>query len=497
MFRHPIRARLPFLLTLPLVVALSAQNTSSSVNDIEALIRAHDYDQARGRVQTALRNSPRNPHLWTLEGIIDSITGKTADASKDFETALKFAPDDPAALRGEAQILYKSQDKRAIPLLERILARDGNDNTAHEMLAGIEEKQGDCKAAVEQFALAGTATASHPLSLESYGKCLMQLQRPADAAPIFQQLAAALPQQTWPRYDVAVALADAGQNQSAIEVLAPLFAGDHPDPDALRLASDAYEATGETPKAVALLRQAIVLNPDEPSYYVAFTGLCLNHDSFKVGVDMLDIGIRHIPRSSSLYIARGLLYAQMAQYDNAEADFRTAEKLDAAQGVSAYAIDLTDLQKNKPEEAIEHVRAQLRTHPRSPLLHYLLAKLLWAQGNQAGSPAMAEAQKEASAAIALKPNLNEARDLLGDIDIASDRYGDAEQQSRTALQIDPSDQTAIYHLIVALRHNHEQNAASEIPALVKRLSLLQQQSLDQETARKHFSLVESKTAQSP
>jgi len=496
MFRHPMRAGLALLIPLPLVTSLFAQNTSSSVNDIEALIRAQDYDRARTMAQTALRSSPRNPRLWTLEGIIDSITGKTADASRDFETALKLDPDDPAALRGEVQIFYKSQDKRAIPLLERILAKAPNDNTAHEMLATLQEKQGDCKGAVEQFALAGSATASHPLSLEGYGKCLMQLQRPADAAPIFQQLATALPRQTWPRYDLALAFADAGQNQSAIEVLTPLIASDHPDPDMLRLAYDAYEASGDTPKAVALLRQAIVINPDEPSYYVAFTALCLNHESFKVGVDMLDIGIRHIPHSSSLFIARGLLYAQMAQYDNAEADFRTAEKLDAAQGVSAYAIDLTDLQKNKPEVAIEHVRAQLRTHPRSALLHYLLAKLLWAQGNQAGSAAMAEAQKEASAAIALKPDLNEARDLLGDIDIASTRYSDAERQSRTALQNDPSDQTAIYHLIVALRHNHQDNAATEIPALVKRLSVLQQQSLDDETARKHFSLIESTRAQS-
>src|ERR1017187_4093542 len=151
MFRHPIRAGLAFLLALPLIASVFGQDTSSSVNDIEALIRARDYDRARGMVQTALRNSPRNPHLWTLEGIIDSITGKTADASKDFETALKLAPDDPAALRGEVQILYKSQDNRAIPLLMRILAQDGNDSTAHEMLAAIEEKQGDCKGAVEQF----------------------------------------------------------------------------------------------------------------------------------------------------------------------------------------------------------------------------------------------------------------------------------------------------------------------------------------------------------
>ena len=347
------------------------------------------------------------------------------------------------------------------------------------------------------FALAGPATTSHPLSLESYGKCLMQLERPADAVPVFQQLVAALPQQTWPRYDLAVALAESSQNQAAIEALAPLMAGDHPDPDALRLASDAYEATGDTPKAVALLRQAIVLNPNEPGYYVAFTALCLNHESFKVGVDMLDVGIRHIPKSSSLYIARGLLYAQVAEYDKAEADFRVAEKLDAAQGISAFAIDLTDLQKNKPARRSEHVRAQLRIHPRSALLHFLLAKLLWAQGNQAGSPAMAEAQKEASAAIAPETRSERSARPAGRYRYCFQplcRCGAAEQ---TRARDHPSDQQAIYHLIVALRHAHQAQAATEIPGSVKRLSALQQQSLDQETARKHFSLVESKPAQSP
>src|ERR1700679_3692056 len=193
MFRHSIRAVLALFMVLLPIASLVGQNTASPVNDIEALIRAHDYDRARTTAETALRNSPRNSHLWTLEGIIDSITGKTADASKDFETALKLDPNDPAALRGEVQILYKSQDKRAIPLLERILEKAPNDSTAHEMLATLREKQGDCKGAVDQFALAGAATASHPLSLEGYGKCLMQLQRPADAAPIFQQLATALP----------------------------------------------------------------------------------------------------------------------------------------------------------------------------------------------------------------------------------------------------------------------------------------------------------------
>jgi hypothetical protein len=37
----------------------------------------------------------------------------------------------------------------------------------------------------------------------------------------------------------------------------------------LSLASEAYESAGDTPKAVSLLRQAIVLSPENASFYNA------------------------------------------------------------------------------------------------------------------------------------------------------------------------------------------------------------------------------------
>lgn len=497
MVRFSLRAHLCLLMMLPVAFAAWPQGRArdDTIDSIETQIRARDYDQALRLAESALHAAPRDSRLWTLQGIALSLTQKPRAASRAFETALSISPNDPAALRGEVQILYQSQDQRAIPLLEKILRQDGSDSTAHEMLATLEARHDNCKPAVDQFALSGDATRTHPASLELWGDCLIRLHRPADAVPVFQQLSTlvALPA-VWPRYDWAVALVEAQQNDAAVTVLQPIIASDHPDPDTLRLASDAYEALGQTPKAVALLRQAIVLNPTNPAYYVAFTALCMNHESFQVGIDMLDVGIRRIPRDPSLYLSRGLLYAQMAQYDRAEADFRMAELLQPQQSLSAYAMDLTDLQKNKPEAAIAKVRAQLKGHPESPLLHFLLAKLLWSQGNKTGSAAMAEAEKQASTAVALKPDLTEARDLLADIDISSGRYDQAARQCHLTLEQDPSDQTAIYHLIIALRHTEQGRASHEISELVTRLSALQQRSLEQETARKHFSLVESQSA---
>ena len=469
-------------------VRLQAQN---SISSIEALIRSRDYDHALAATKSALRGSPRDYRLWTLEGIALSLEGQTAEASKAFQAALHIAPDDPAALRGEAQILYQNGDKEAIPLLGRILKANAADTTARVMLATLEARHGNCPEAVDQFGLAGDALATHARSLEEYGNCLMQIDQPGKAVAVFQQLTQLLPQESYPQYDLAVALVESKRDADALKVLEPMLSESKPDPDVLSLASDAYEATGNTPKAVAVLRQAIVTNPNNPSYYLAFSALCLNHESFQVGIDMLDIGIRHVADDSSLYISRGLLYAQMAQFDKAEADFRTAEKLEPAQSISSFAIDLTDLQRNKSNIALADIRAQLTVHPQSPLLNYLLAKLLWSEGNGSDSAASAEALHHALLAIQYKPDMTEAHDLLANIYSAAGHYDLAVEQCHQALQLDPADQTAIYHLIVALRHSGENG--DEIAALVKRLSALQQSSLEQETDRKRFSLVEEKT----
>ena len=67
---------------------------------------------------------------------------------------------------------------------------------------------------------------------------------------------------------------------------------------------------------------------------------------------------------------------QLAQYDNAEADFKKAENIDSKQSLSSYAMDLTEVEKDRPDLALAKVRAQLKSHPNSARHHYLLAKLL-------------------------------------------------------------------------------------------------------------------------
>jgi tetratricopeptide (TPR) repeat protein len=471
---------------------------ADSIASIQSLLRAHRYDEALQASQSALKAKPSGFRIWALEGIVFSIKGQDGDALKAFDKALKLSPDFSVALKGEVQLYYKTHDKRAIPLLKRILKSDASDQTAHEMLGVLDGMQEDCAEADEQLASIPEAIANHPDSLEIYGNCLVQTAQLDKAVPVFEQLVTLLPQRSYPKYDLAVVLVATKQNEAAIKLLDPLLESNSSDPDILSLASDAYEAVGNTPKAVALLRQAIVLSPTTVNYYNSFAAICLDHESFQVGIDMINAGLKRITNEPSLYISRGLLYAQIAQYDQAEADFKTAEHLDSVQSISSYAIDLAELQQNNTGSALSQVRAQLKIHPDSALLHYLLAKMLSTEeGSDADANASSEALQEALLSAKLKPDMTEARDLLATMYAGREQYDLAIQQCQLALQSNPGDQTAIYHLIVAYRHSGQADQRAQIPVLVKRLAELQKTARQKETERKGFKLVEQQPAAQP
>ena len=483
------------LLVLSTAIAAQAQQSKTTVASIESLIRSQQYDQALQLTRSALHEAPRSYQLWTLQGIALSIKGSNTDALAAFEKALRFSPDYPPALKGAVQLLYQSQDKRAIPLLQKILKAEPKDQTAHEMLATLDAIQGDCTAAIDHFLLSADVIAPHPHSLEAYGYCLVQTGQQEKAIPVFQQLVALLPQRTYLKYDLAVLLLQSKQNDAALKLSEPLLASSQPDPDMLSLGSEAYEAAGDTPKSVSLLRQAIVLRPTEASYYIAFAAICLDHESYQVGIDMIDAGLHHVADDPGLYISRGLLYAQLASYDNAEADFKTAELLDSRQSLSSYAADLAQLQRNLAEKTssdkeLPELRAQIKAHPDNPLLYCLLAKLLTSEGADTDAAVTDEAIQAALEAVKLKPDFVEARDILASIYTRTGQYDLAIEQCRLALKDSPSDRIAVYHLIVALRHSSEEGKRDEIETLVKRLSDLQQGTRQQDLDRKRFKLVE-------
>ena len=489
-------SRLKGMLVSVLLVAVALvplqSATAQDKNTITAELRAGHYSDARRMLEKALKESPADAALWTLNGFALSHLGQEKDALASYRRALQLSPEYLPALEGAAEIEYRSSGQAAVPLLKKLVALHPGDETSHAMLATLAFDRRDCGVAVAEFRQARALTSSKVKSLQEYGSCLLQVGQSEEAVKIFEQVRAITPHDERAGYNVAVAQLMAKRYADAIATLKPLVAARPGDGDAWDILGQAYEGLLDTPNAVASLRQAMTRNPDVARYYLDFADVCLAHAAYKIGVDMLNVGLRRIPGSASLYLARGILYVQMGDYDNSRRDFDRAEQLDPDIQYGRGMQGLADLQSNNLSQAEEDVRKRLAKAPGDAFLRYLLADTLLRRGATAGTPQFREALRSAEKAVQLRSDFSLARNLLARLYLEEGRNEDAIQQSRLAFQEDPNGktgETALYHLITALRKSGKQD---QIPSLAKKLAELREQARAKETAEHSYTLVEAK-----
>jgi protein involved in temperature-dependent protein secretion len=120
------------------------------------------------------------------------------------------------------------------------------------------------------------------------------------------------------------------------------------------------------------------------------------------------------------------------------------------------------------------------------MLNYLLAQLLMNQAPAAGSDEFKEAMRAALVTIKLQPDHVDSRDLLASMYMRTGQYDLAIEQCKIALKYSPSDETAMYHLIISMRHTGH---TDDLKPLVDRLAVLHQESAKHETERKQYRLV--------
>jgi tetratricopeptide (TPR) repeat protein len=476
-----------FLLVAFCVVAAAAQpNSGSAASTIAADLRARDFNGALDLLGPALRQSPDDAQLWTLEGLAYSGQGEKPAALTVFKKALRLSPDYLPALEGAAQLEEESGDGEAEALLDRIVKLVPGDATAHAMLASLDFRNHNCAKAVTQFEQSSSAFQSELLALRSDGICLAKLERYEQAETVFQRLMTQPNDDPRDRQRLAAIELALRRPADAVRTLEPALAG-HPSAIVLAEAAEAYEQQEDTPQAVNLLHRAIVENPSDTDLYLQFADIAFVHQSFQVGVDMLTAGLEQSPDPAALYVARGVLYVQLADYDDAESDFEQAEKLDPQSTISQAASGMVAEQQNDLDKALSVVREKLRKNPHDAMLLFVEADILAQKNPDARSSDFEQAMAAAREASQLRPEMTGALDLLAKLDLEADNDQRAVDESREALRRNPDDQSALYHLIVGLRRTGQKE---ELPALLQRLAELRQRATREEGARNRYKLIE-------
>ncbi|HEX3891439.1 MAG TPA: tetratricopeptide repeat protein [Terracidiphilus sp.] len=475
------------LLLLFLQAGMFGQTPNERVQAITSALQERDFAKALQSVQSALQSSPNNPQLWMFQGLAYAGENDSKSALASYKHAIRIAPDYLPALEGAAQIEYEAGSAEAIPLLQHVLKLRPDDVTSNAMLTVLAEKNGDCATAVEHYVAGEHLLDTQPFALQGYGACLLKLNQTDKAIEVFQQLVAKQPEDPQSRRGLAAVQLATGKPQDALATLQPLL-DSAPDVSTLRLAAAAYEANKDTPSAVKTLRDAIVKDPRQVALYVDFAEIAMDHQSFQTGVEMIDSGLKLQPNAAPLYLARGVLYVQLADYEKAGADFERAEALDPKQGMNGAAQSMLAEEQNQsdPSRALATVRAKLVKQPGEAFLWYLQAAILSQKSPEPGSAEFQQGLDSAKKAVTLQPSLTAAHNVLAKYYLDSSQNELAAKECRIVLEKDPSDQSALYHLVIALRKT---NSQAEIPDLLKRLAKARQQATRQEGERNRYKLV--------
>jgi tetratricopeptide (TPR) repeat protein len=442
-------------------IAKSQTNSSAVVSTVEAL-RRHDYAAALRLSEALTSANPHSPQAWTLKGLTLMNLGRHQQALEAFHQALAIEPNYAAALEAAAQLEYDLGSPQAEELLGRVLRLNPEDQTAHAMLGALAYQRKDCSAAIAHFEKSAQLIADQPLALREFGSCLVRNKQPEDAISVFQRLERMQPSNWRSTYNLGLVQFLAHRNADAIATLKPVTEGNSPHPEALNLISAAYEANQEVPEAVTALQLAIQTAPHEVDNYFDLAALSLIYGPYKVGIDVLNAAIKIVPGSAALYIERGVLYVQLGQYQQADQDFQRANALQPDQNFGTAARGISLLQENKVSQSLEVLRGRLKQDPNDPALNYALAESLIRKGVVPGTTEFQDAKNAAQTAVRSKPDFALAYDAISVLDLSAGLTSQAADADRHALQADPENFSATYHLLLCLRKGGDQKEVREL-----------------------------------
>jgi tetratricopeptide (TPR) repeat protein len=241
-----------------------------------------------------------------------------------------------------------------------------------------------------------------------------------------------------------------------------------------------------------VLERAIEISPGDETNYLDLGILCLEHYQEQRSVMAATAGIARIPKAASLYLIRGVAYAQLAQYDKAESDFMTAAALDPNQPHSAIAMSLLYSDRNELDTKKTLLARQLTHTPNDAVTNYLLADLLVRSGALPHQPEFQAALTHLERSLAAKPDSAEAQILMAKLLTQEERYADALSHIDVALTMEPNNQSALNRKFVLLRKVHRDAEAAQV---LSRLTSVLNNNLKHENAASQMRVEQRQTAE--
>jgi Flp pilus assembly protein TadD len=386
----------------------------------------------RGSVKQA-SPAAADPHETQLtQGFVALQAGQWQEAERQFGAVLKKRADHPRALAGMAQALLKlDRADEAGRRIEQARKSGGNDPLVLLAAARYEAFRGRLEPSLALYRQVEQLTPKDPTPHADMGDLLLhRMKRPADAVKSYQRAVALAPQQTAPRFGLAMALVADKRPTEALDELAKAEALAPQDPNPPYMRGRLLAAAGKFDAAIQAMSLALARDPQFLAALNDRADLNAEARNDRQAVADYEALVKLSPQTASLHLKLAMLYQR-------------TDKLDEAR--SAYL-------------------AALQRHDGLALAYNNLAMMGLRQQRDS-----AERAAWARKAVALAPDVPQFQDTLGQVLMAQGDTSGALSAHRRAVKLDPANPELQLHLAdAAVRSGAKDEARRIYEALLAR-----------------------------
>ena len=477
----------------------------ATLQRIAALLERGDVAAASGVVEPALKAHPADPVLRNLAGVIAAQQGAFESAEAHFQTAIRLAPQSPAAYENLGRLYQERADgnpamrAKAIAIYRRLLdadpasveamfqsgfllALDGQFAASRAMLERLPEdvRQRPQALAVLAADLGGLgdtaaarravfALAAHPALTEAdvlaalpalpagpgdavAALMLDALDRRALASPVALQALAAIHVR-------------AGRFAEARQILERAAAAAGPSASLLMELARTAVKLKDYQGALGYLAHARSLEPANAAVHFLFGMVCVEQNLGREAYESMKKAVELDPDNPLVNYAMGAVATHRHEPSESLPYFEKYVRLEPDDARGHFALGAARFYSNQFEEAKPELERAARTPETATGAHYFLGRI----ARQAND--LTTARREIERALQLNAGLADAWAELGLIQTRSNEYGPAEQSLTKALAIEPDHYAASVNLATLyarMKDPRREAQAARVAALMEK-----------------------------
>lgn len=271
-------------------------------------------------------------------------------------------------------------------------------------------------------------------------------------------------------FNLALCYFGTNQFNQAIEVLNSLKNQGRSTPAVNNLLAQTYVAIAQPEKALTAFRDAVQETPLDEKLYLFIADACMDQSSYDLGLEIVNVGLQHLPHSARLHYERGAFWTFENEPDAAASDYEVAAKLAPKTDIAYMALGQNDLLKGDVKGAINVTRTAIKRGSENYILLAVFGDAVALSGVSPSQPLFAEAERALKKSTVERPHYAMSRLALGELLLSAGHLSDAVAQLEQARQLAPTDATVYSHLAIAYRREGHTNEELQMLSILSKLN---------------------------